>query len=178
MKKLFGILATILLTTVGCSIPGLSHSNPSPQSGPNAALYQCALLGNEGLSSYTAVKGSFDCLSKGIQSYLTSVGVTDDASLAQYTQGYTEFTVQSCNVYYKPDATHYAFLFLATSVVAADGTKIPGMFVNLDLIYVSTKTGKVDGFQEAGQNPNFDVPLTKNPTCTTLVKWPKPQYID
>jgi len=180
VKKLFGILAAILLGATGCSIPGFSHSSssPTPQGVSVEAAYQCALLADEGLSSYKPVPGSFACLSKGIQKYLVSVGVTDDAGLAQYAQGYTEFTIQNCNVYYKPDVTHYAFLFTSTSVLASDGTSIHGTYVNIDLVYVSTKTGKVDSIQVAGQNPNFDVPTAQNPTCSTSITWPKVTYTD
>ncbi len=117
-------------------------------------------------------------MSKGIQKNLNAAGITNDATLATDTQHYTEFTIQSCNIYTKPDPTHYAFLFTSTSVVSSDGVSIPGTYVNLDLMYVSTKTGKVDYLQLAGQNPNFDVPLDQNPTCTTVVKWPAPTYLD
>ena len=177
VKKLVGILA-VLLMVAGCGIPGFSSSTQASQDVSVAAAYKCALLTDEALSSHKTVTGSYDCLSKGIQKNLNAQGYGSDAGLASLSQGFTEFTIQSCNTYYKPDATHYAFLFSSTSVVTSDGTPIPGEFVNLDLIYVNVKTGKVDNLQIAGQNPNFDVPTIQNPTCTTSIAWPKPSYVD
>jgi len=169
----------VIFAAVSCSIPQLpGQKRPVDSLVSVEAAYKCALLANEGLSSYTPVKGSFDCFSEGYQQIFIKYGYTNDADLARFVQTVTEFTVQNCNVNYKPDSTHYAFLFSSTSMQASDGRSIAGIYVDLDLVYVSTKTGKVDAIQEAGQNQNFDVPLPQNPTCTTSVTWPPPKYTD
>lgn len=179
MKK-FLVVALFLVTVLsGCSLPGLSSSTSAPKGVSVDAAFKCAALVEESLSSYSTIKGSYDCFSKGLQKLLNNHGVTNDAGVAAFTQQFTEFQIAPCgNTYYKTNDGHYAFLFIETSVTDPAGDNIQGTYTNVVLVFVSTSTGKVDAWEVAGMNPNFEVPLSQNPTCTTKINWPKPQYID